>query len=118
MGDLSDDLLLVTRHKLLIVARRFVHTVRNTLEGKMTLMVMLAIPFLMKSMLGSASLRAASASRGAAGVILALAHAATVVALILGVAARTARSLIVEKQEEPLALYPVGGVVSLPITFG
>ena len=108
MGDLSDDLLLVTRHKLLIVGRRFADTVRNTLEGKMALIVMLAAPFLMKSMLGSASLRAANASRDAAGVILTLAHAATVVALILGVAARTARSLIVEKQEEPLALYPGG----------
>ena len=74
----------------------------------MALIVMLAAPFLMKSMLGSASLRAANASRDAAGVILTLAHATTVVALILGVAARTARSLIVEKQEEPLALYPGG----------
>ena len=108
MGDLSDDLLLVTRHKLQIVGRRFADNVRNTLEGKMALIVMLAAPSLMKSILGSASLRAANASRGAAGVILALAHAATVVALILGVAARTARSLIVEYQEEPLALYPGG----------
>ena len=74
----------------------------------MALVVMLAAPFLLKSMLASASLRTASAGRSAAGAALLLASASIAVAMVLGVAARTARSLSVPGHPGPLALYPGG----------
>ncbi len=122
MNGESNHLRLVTQYKLRIARRRLADTVRNTFEGKVALIFVLAAPFLMKGMLVKSSLRAASTSRDLALVMLVWAHAAALVALVLGVIGHTARELTVEDKKEPLALYPggrhglaayhVGGLVS------
>ena len=99
-------LLLVTKHKLRMTWRRFADSVRRTPEGKVAVVVMVAGPFLMKNMMVSSALRQAELSDNAAWVILWAAHLSMMAALVLGVASRTARSLIVNRREDPLALYP------------
>ena len=74
----------------------------------MALVVLVAAPFLMRNMLVSSSLRAARTSRDLADATMLLAHAAMAAALMLAVVSRTARSLIIEKAPEPLAVYPGG----------
>ena len=98
------DMVLVTRFKLLMARRRFVDSVRNTVEGKIALVMMAASPFLMKSLLVSSTMRAAEANRETEAGILAVAHVFMAVALVLGVSSRTARSVIVGWRSEPLVL--------------
>ena len=88
--------------------REFVDSVRTTLEGKLALAVMLGSPFLMKSMLVTASLRAADANGDMGLVLLTCAHLALAVSLVLGVIGQTARDLIVERKDDPLAFHPDG----------
>ena len=91
----AGNLRLVAQHKLRMAGRRFAYNVRNTFEGKVALIALLAAPFLMRSMLASSSLRAATASRDLAVVTLTCAHTAMVVALVMGVAGNTARTLMI-----------------------
>ena len=97
------DLVLVTTYKLRILWREFRYSVRETLEGKLAVVVMVAGPFLVKSMLVSSALRQANLNEHAAWVVLWTAHLAMMAALVLGVASRTARSLILDRREDPLA---------------
>lgn len=98
------ELALVTRFKLLMARRRFADSVRNTIEGKIALVMMMAAPFLMRGLLVSSTLRTTGASRPTEAGILAIAHLCMAVALVLGVSSRTARSLIVGWRNEPLVL--------------
>ena len=104
MKGVYTELALVTRFKVLIARRRFADSVRNTIEGKIALVMMVAAPFLMKSLLVSSVMRTAGANRQTGAGILAIAHLCLLVALILGVSSRTARSLIVGWRNEPLVL--------------
>ena len=104
MKGVYTELALVTRFKLLMARRRFADSVRNTMEGKIALVMMVAAPFLMKSLLVSSSMRTAGASRQTEADILAIAHLCMAVALIMGVSSRTARTLIVGWRNEPLVL--------------
>ena len=99
-------LLLVTQVKLRIVWRVFVHSVRTTIEGKIAVASMVAAPFLMKSLLGSSAVRQASMDEDAGWVVLWTAHLFMMAALVLFVAARTARSLTVDRRDDALAHYP------------
>ena len=53
-------LIQVTEVKLRIVWREYVHSVRTTIEGKLTVAMMLVIPFFMKNLLVSSALRQAN----------------------------------------------------------
>ena len=105
MGIAYGDLVLVTTYKLRILWREFRYSVRETLEGKLAVVVMVAGPFLVKSMLVSSALRQANLNEHAAWVVLWTAHLAMMAALVSGVASRTARSLILDRREDPLAQY-------------
>ena len=106
MSTAYGNLFLVTEVKLRIVWHEFTHNVRTTIEGKFAVATMVAAPFLMKSLLVSSALRQASMNEDAGWVVLWTAHVFMMAALVLFVAARTARSLIVDPREDPLALYP------------
>ncbi len=100
------NLLLVTTYQIRILWREFSHSVRTTPEGKLALLFMVGGPFLMKEMLVSGALRQANLDEDAAWVILGAAHLSMTAALVSGVASRTARSLVVDRREDPLAQYP------------
>ncbi len=106
MSTAYSNLVLVTKYELRILWREFTRNVRETPEGKFAVAVMVAGPFLMKSMLVSSALRQANLNEHAAWVVLWTAHLSMMPALVLGVASRTARSLIVDRREDPLAQYP------------
>ena len=106
MSTAYGDLFLVTEVKLRIVWREFTHNLRTTIEGKFAIATMVAAPFLMKSLLVSSALRQASMNEHAGWVVLWTAHLFMMAALVLFVAARTARSLIVDPRDDPLAHYP------------
>ena len=106
MSTAYSRLILVTEVKLRIVWREFVHSIRTTLEGKVAVATMVATPFLMKSLLVSSALRQASMNEDSGWVVLWTAHLFTMATVGLFVAARTARSLIVHRREDPLAHYP------------
>ena len=106
MSNAYSNLILVTEIKLRIVWRDFMHNVRTTIEGKIAVATMVAAPFLMKSLLVSSALRQASMSEDAAWVVLWTAHLFMLAALVLFVAARTARSLIVDRRDDALAHHP------------
>ena len=106
MSTAYSNLILVTRVKLCIVWREFVHSVRTTFEGKFAAAAMVAAPFLMKSMLVSSALRQANLSEDAGWVVLWTAHLSMMAAVVSAVAARTARSLIVYRRDYSLAQYP------------
>ena len=106
MSTAYGQLILVTKVKLRIVWREFVHSVRTTFEGKFAVASMVATPFLMKSLLVSSALRQASMNEDSGWVVLWTAHLFTMATAVLFVAARTARSLIVHRRDDPLAHYP------------
>ena len=106
MSTAYTKLALVTEYELRILWREFTHSVRGTPEGKFAVAVMVAGPFLMKNLLVSSALRQANLNEHAAWVVLWTAHLSMMPALVLGVASRTARSLIVDRRENPLAQYP------------
>ena len=106
MSTAYSNLILVTRVKLRIVWREFTHNVRTTIEGKFAVATMVAAPFLMKSLLVSSALRQASMNEDSGWVVLWTAHFFMMAALVLFVAARTARSLIVDRRDDALAHYP------------
>ena len=100
------DLVLVTKQKLRILWREFARGVRETPEGKLAAVVMVASPFLVKSMLVSSTLRQASLDEHTAWIVLWTAHFTMMAALVFGVSSRTARFLVVDQREDPLAQYP------------
>ena len=106
MSTAYSKLILVTEVKLRIVWREFVHSIRTTLEGKVAVATMVATPFLMKSLLVSSALRQASMNEDSGWVVLWTAHLFTMATVVLFVAARTARSLIVHRRDDPFAHYP------------
>ena len=106
LGVGPSNLFLVTEVKLRIVWREFTHNVRTTIEGKFAVATMVAAPFLMKSLLVSSALRQASMNEDAGWVVLWSAHFFMMAALVLFVAARTSRSLIVDRRDDALAHYP------------
>ena len=106
LGVGRSSLFLVAEVKLRIAWREFAHTVRTTIEGKFAVVTIVAAPFLMKSLLVSSALRQASMSEDAGWVVLWTAHLFMILALVLFVAARTARSLIVDRRNDALAHYP------------
>ncbi len=106
MSIAHSGLILVTTVKLRIVWREFVHSVRTTLEGKFAVATMVAAPFIMKSLLVSSALRQASMNEDSGWVVLWTAHLFMMAALVLFVAARTARSLIVNRHDDALVYYP------------
>ena len=106
MSTVYGNLILVTEVKLRIVWREFTHNVITTIEGKLAVATMVAAPFLMKSLLVSSALRQASMDEDCGWVVLWTAHLFMMAALVLFVAARTARSLVVDRREEALAHYP------------
>ena len=106
MSTAYGKLILVTTVKLRIVWREFVHSVRTTLEGKFAVATMVAAPFIMKSLLVSSALRQASMNEDSGWVVLGTAHFFMMAALALFVAARTARSLIVDRHDDALVQYP------------
>ena len=106
MNTAYSNLILVTEVKLRIVWREFVHSVRTTFEGKFAVATMLVTPFLMKSLLVSSALRQASTNEDSGWVVLWTAHLFMMAALVLFVATRTARSLIVDRRDDALAQYP------------
>ena len=106
MNTAYSKLILVTEVKLRIVWREFVHSIRTTLEGKVAVATMVATPFLMKSLLVSSALRQASMNEDSGWVVLWTAHLFTMATVVLFVAARTARSLIVHRRDDPFAHYP------------
>ena len=101
-----ENLVLVTRVKLRIIWREFVHSVRTTFEGKLAIVLVIAAPFLMKRLLVSTALRQASMNEDSGWVVLWTAHLFMMATVVLFVAARTARSLIVHRRDEALAHYP------------
>ncbi len=106
MSTAYSNLILVTEVKLRFVWREFVHSVRTTFEGKFAVATMLVTPFLMKSLLVSSTLRQTSMNEDSGWVVLWTAHLFMTVALVLFVAARTARSVIVDRRQDALAQYP------------
>ena len=106
MSSAYSDVILVTRVKLRILRREFTHSVRTTFEGKLAVAIMVAAPFLMKRTLVSSTLRQASMNEDSGWVVLWTAHLFMMTALVLFVAAQTARSLIVDRRDEALAHYP------------
>ena len=105
MATAYQHLVLVTKLKLRIIWREFTHSVRTTLEGKFAVVSMVAAPFLMKSLLVSSALRQASMNEDAGWVVLWTAHLFMMATVVLFVAARTARSLIVHRHDDALAHY-------------
>ncbi len=101
-----NNLVLVTRVKLRVVWREFVHSVRTTFAGKFAVATMVAAPFMMKSLLVSSALRQANLSEDSGWVVLWTAHLFTMTTVVLFVAARTARSLVVHRHDDALAQYP------------
>ena len=106
MTTAHSNLFLVTQFKLRIIWREFTHSVRTTFEGKFAVVSMVAAPFLMKSMLVSSALRQANLSEDYGWVVLWTAHICMTATVVLFVAARTARSLIVHRTDDALAHYP------------
>lgn len=106
MSTAYNDLVLVTRIKLRILWREFVHSVRTTFEGKLALIGMVAGPLMMRGMLVSSALRQASMNEDGGWVVLWTAHLFMMAALVLFVASRTSRSLTVNRRDDALALYP------------
>ena len=106
MSTAYGNLLLVTKVKLRIIWREFVHSVRTTLEGKFAVATMVAAPLIMKSLLVSSALRQARMNEDSGWVVLWTAHLFMMAALVLFVAARTARSLIVNRHDDALVHYP------------
>ncbi len=106
MSTAYSNLILVTEVKLRIGWREFVHSVRTTFEGKFAVATMLVTPFLMKSLLVSSTLRQTSMNEDSGWVVLWTAHLFMTAALVLFVAARTARSVIVDRRDDALARYP------------
>ncbi len=100
------NLLLVTTYQIRILWRELAHSVRTTPEGKFALVAAVGGPFLMREMLVSSTLRQANLNENAAWVILGAAHLSMMAALVFGVASRTARSLVVDRREDPLTQYP------------
>jgi hypothetical protein len=97
---------LVAEVKLRIVWREFFHSVRTTLEGKFAVVTLLAAPFMMKSMLVASALQQAGLSEDTLWAFLWIAHLSMMATTVLFVAARTSRSLVVERREDALAQYP------------
>ena len=62
MSTAYNNLVLVTKVKLRVVWREFVHSVRTTFEGKFAVATIVAAPFMMKSLLVSSALRQANLS--------------------------------------------------------
>ena len=106
MSTAYNNLVLVTKVKLRVVWREFVHSVRTTFEGKFAVATMVAAPFMMKSLLVSSALRQANLSEDSGWVVLWTAHLFTMATVVLFVAARTARSLIVHRHDDAIAQYP------------
>ena len=106
MATAYDNLALVTKCKLRIIWREFTHSVRTTFEGKFAVVSMVAAPFIMKSLLVSSALRQADLSEDSGWVVLWTAHLCMMATVVLFVAARTARSLIVHRHDDALAHYP------------
>ena len=106
MSTAHNNLALVTKVKLRITWREFVHSVRTTFEGKFAAATMVAAPFMMKSLLVSSALRQADLNVDSGWVVLWTAHLFMVATVVLFVTARTARSLIVHRRDDALADYP------------
>ena len=106
MRNAYNNLVVVTKVKLRVVWREFVHSVRTTFEGKFAVATMVAAPFMMKSLLVSSALRQANLSEDSGWVVLWTAHLFTMATVVLFVAARTARSLVVHRHDDALAQYP------------
>ena len=106
MASAYNDLVLVTKFKLRTIWREFTHSVRTTFEGKFAVVSMVAAPFLMKRLLVSNALRQASMNEDSAWVVLWTAHLCMMATVVLFVAARTARSLVVHRHDDALADYP------------
>ncbi len=106
MSTAYNNLVLVTKVKLRVVWREFVHSVRTTFEGKFAVATMVAAPFMMKSLLVSSALRQANLSEDSGWVVLWTAHLFTMATVVLFVSARTARSLVVHRHDDALAQYP------------
>ena len=106
MSTAYDNLVLVTRVRLRITWREFVHSVRTTFEGKLAVVSVIAAPFLMKRLLVSNALRQADMNEDSGWVVLWTAHLFMMATVVLFVAARTARSLIVQRRDDALAHYP------------
>ena len=106
MSTAYNNLVLVTKVKLRVVWREFVHSVRTTFEGKFAVATMVAAPFMMKSLLVSSALRQANLSEDSGWVVLWTAHLFTMATVVLFVAARTARSLVVHRHDDAIAQYP------------
>lgn len=100
------NLILITVVKLRLVWREFLHSIRTTIEGKIAVVFMVAAPFLLRSMLVSSALRQASISEDSGWVVLGTAHLFMMATLVLLVAARTPRYLIVDRRDDALAHYP------------
>ena len=67
MSTAYNNLVLVTKVKLRVVWREFVHSVRTTFEGKFAVATIVAAPFMMKSLLVSSALRQANLSEDSGG---------------------------------------------------
>ena len=106
MSTAYENLVLVTEVKLRIIWREFVHSVHTTFEGKFAVATMVAAPFMMKSLLVSSTLRQAHLNEDSGWVVLWTAHLFMMATLVLFVAARTARSLIVHRHHDALTHYP------------
>jgi len=106
MSPAYDSLVLVTRVKLRIIWREFIHSVRTTFEGKLAVVSAVAAPFLMKRLLVSNALPQADMNDDSGWVVLWIAHLFMMATVVLFVVARTARSLIVHRRDDALAQYP------------
>jgi hypothetical protein len=97
---------IVTRIRVRVWRRGFVHRVRTTIEGKVIAAGMLLIPFLLKGMMVANALQQAELDENAGWVLLWTAHLSMMVVLLSVVSTQTAQSLIVDRRQDALAQYP------------
>lgn len=105
-GELWSRTRLISSVRSKVALRRFWYSVRTTAEGKMAVMVALALPYYASILIrGGYRLPREAGPDGAAGALI-LAIIFTVIGVALGSASTAVRSLVLERGDEALRAFP------------